>query len=179
MSEEPRLPPTWKKRRRGTGSESRPNYSCDFYDCSPDRLFQACFEAVTRLNWKIQHTDAGTRTLSCAARGSKARLGGGQELSLVVQPLVRSHETGSARLVLGWGYQVARVFDHGEKRDITRLLIDTLDVVLPRVPEPQAATERNTPVAELERLAHLHSLGKLTDEEFASAKAQVLRPATD
>jgi hypothetical protein len=67
------------------------------YAGSSDRVFTACLQTVTRLNWKIQHTDATTRTLSCAAKGKKIRLGGGQDMSLIVEA------TGAnAKVVLGW-----------------------------------------------------------------------------
>lgn len=83
-----------------------------------------------------------------------------------------------AKVVLGWGYQVARIFDHGEKQEIGGLFFETLDHVLPGVPEhnvtPTASNEGPSAVSELERLADLHARGSLTDEEFAKAKARIL-----
>jgi len=92
----------------------------------PDRLFAACLRTVTRLNWKIQHTDATTRTLSCAATGKKKRLGGGQDMSLIVEPM--HGET--SKVALGWAYQAARLFDHGEKKEIGSLFFETLNDVV-------------------------------------------------
>jgi hypothetical protein len=70
------------------------NWSCVYYDCSADRLFAACIKTVTRLNWRIQRTDAEMRTLSCAANGKKTRLGGGQEMGLVLEPATRGIAAG-------------------------------------------------------------------------------------
>ncbi len=149
------------------------SWSRQYSACSPDRLFQACLRTVTRLNWKIQHTDGANRTLSCAAKGKKIRLGGGQDVSLVVEEV----ETRTARVVLGWGYQAARLFDHGEKDEISGLFFETLKRVFPEVPEPVEPTppgESSSSIADLERLADLHDRGILTDEEFRLAKARVL-----
>lgn len=107
-------------------------WSRQYRGTSPDRLFAACLKAVTQLNWKIQHTDAATRTLSCAANGKKIRIGGGQDMSVAVESA--AHE--DSEVTLGWGYQVARVFDHGEKSEISDLFFVTLDDVLGKTPEP-------------------------------------------
>ena len=89
----------------------------------------------------------------------------------------RTADARAARVVLGWGYQVARIFDHGEKKEIAGRFFGTLDLVLPEVPEPKQAPiadENDTAVADLERLARLHADGSLTDAEFAKAKARIL-----
>lgn len=117
-----------------------------------------------------------TRTLSCAAKGKKIRLGGGQDLSLVVERSGTQDEV----VQLGWGYQAGRLFDHGEKDEISRLLFAKLDEVIPQISEPAAAEApavEPSGVSEVERLADLHSRGSLTDEEFRMAKARVLGDA--
>ncbi|MGW0180996.1 SHOCT domain-containing protein [Nocardia sp. NPDC003345] len=45
----------------------------------------------------------------------------------------------------------------------------------PQYAPPQAAPEGDDMVAKLEKLGQLHQSGALSDEEFAAAKAQLLR----
>jgi hypothetical protein len=160
--------------------QPQPRWSRE-YGCSADRLFAACLRTVTQLNWNIKHTDATSRTLSCAAKGRKIRLGGGQDLSLAVE----GTSSERARVVLGWGYQAFRLFDHGEKDEISALFFATLERTLPLVPaqvdpNPKSQVAASTPprssrmVADLEQLASLHSRGVLTEEEFKQAKERVL-----
>jgi hypothetical protein len=145
------------------------------YGASADRIYEACVRTVAQLGWKLQHSDSESRTLSCAARGRKIRPGGGQDLSIFVEQ-IRSDR---ARITLGWGYQVARLFDHGEKAEIGGLFYETLDVVLPKVKTRRASDSREATAvdlaSQLERLADLHAHGRLTDSEFQDAKARLLR----
>ncbi|MGA9370479.1 MAG: hypothetical protein WBV53_01380 [Solirubrobacterales bacterium] len=53
----------------------------------------------------------------------------------------------------GGGSQVAA---WGEKGKITKDFFETLDQVLPDVPEPEAASAASTPADELSKLAELH-----------------------
>ena len=72
------------------------------------------------------------------------------------------------------GFQAVRVFDWGERREITELFFTTLGQVLPEVPEPGVITERVSAADELERLAALHARGALDDDEFRRAKQRLL-----
>ena len=152
---------------------ARTNMQREFGACSPDRLFAACLHVVALRGWKVQYTDPTTRTVSFVASGTKRRIGGGMEFSA----LVETADEDRARVSLGAstaGFQSIRVFDWGERREITELFFVTLARALPDVSEPRRPAQSASAVGELERLAELHARGALDDDEFRRAKQRLL-----
>lgn len=136
---------------------------------SLERVFWACRQAAAERGWEIQHSDETSRTLSFEATAAKVRPGVRRHLSLVVEEV----EDGIAEVVVG--------DDSAETAEITELFAQTLERVLPEVEEPARPTPpptrhpiRGAAVEDLDRLAHLHAVGELDDEEFRVAKEQLL-----
>ena len=93
--------------------------------------------------------------------------------------LLEETGAGGVRVSLGAspaGFQAIRLFGFGERNEISQLFFETLELVLPDVPEPesQTAPQSVSAVDELERLAELHARGALDDEEFRQAKRRFL-----
>jgi hypothetical protein len=142
---------------------------------SPERIFAACLRVVASQGWQIRHTDPATMTVSFAAKGQKIRLGGGIEMSA----FVAKRDDDTVRVSVGAapaGLQALRLFDHGEKDEVSGLFFAGLRDVLPTVdePEPRGDAESMSAVDELERLARLHERGALDDDEFRRAKQRLL-----
>lgn len=163
--------------RRETPSDRTPRTAPfrEYTGSSPERLFAACLRVVGQHGWKVQYTEPTTKTLSFVAMGQKRRIAGGMEMSV----LVGETGGGGVRVSLGAspaGFQAIRVFDFGERDEISQLFFETLEQVLPDVPEPEphTAPQSASAVDELERLAELHARGALDDEEFRRAKQRLL-----
>ena len=130
--------------RRETPSDRTPRTAPfrEYTGSSPERLFAACLRVVGQHGWKVQYTEPTTKTLSFVAMGQKApyrRWYGDERVG-------RGNRRCGARVSLGAspaGFQAIRVFDFGERDEISQLFFETLEQVLPDVPEPEPHRPRN------------------------------------
>jgi hypothetical protein len=148
-------------------------------EVSPARLFAAVQRVVASLGYGVAYADAASRTLSFATGASRKSFSG-QEMSATVTTDLGGVTTlhfGGRRTQTGLARN--QVYDWGEKRGIAARVIDAVDGVLPRTPEPSdgappSASPPDSVADELERLADLHQRGVLDEDEFRKAKARLL-----
>jgi hypothetical protein len=154
------------------------------YDSSPARLYQAVLRTVAAVGYSIQHTDAGTLTVSFNT-GMSLRSWAGQDMTVLVFADSESRSTvsiGGTRAqrgsIMGGGGQIA---DWGELAKIQKKFLERLSQVFLTVPEP--VPTKAEPVDgpslthDLERLALLRRDGLLSDTEFEAAKKRLLDPS--
>jgi len=151
------------------------------YSGSPERVYTACRQAVAELGYAVLHTDAAGFTISFNT-GRSMKSWSGQDLSATVF----TDGTGSRVVVggslakggnpIGGGSQVG---SWGEKSALSNKFLDTVARLLPRVPEPAAPKPAagSDLAAQLAKLAELRKEGLLDEQEYADAKAALIRGA--
>lgn len=151
-----------------------------FKEASVDRVWEAALQAVSRLGYSIQHSDAASRILSFNT-GRSMSSWAGQDLSMT---LVADGSDGTMMSMggsLGKGgnpFGGGQAFAWGEKGRLIDKFAGTVREILPRIPEraaPQPSPAGSSVADELAKLASLRDSGVITDAEFAAHKAKLLR----
>jgi hypothetical protein len=139
---------------------------------SPASVYAAAVRTAAELSLGITNQDDATMTLTFRAAGPTSSWPG-QEMTAAVHP-----QGDAARVVVAGtsatGYRLV-ISDWHLSKALGLLFLDRLTSVLSATPEGEpAAPSAPSRVDQLKSLADLRDRGLLTEDEFATAKSQLL-----